>query len=234
MNSNSESNLEIFATMKENALFLLELSSTNSRESIIWKFNTWRYKRTEYNSYLNSTAILGNQKKLPFQMPVVDEHQMTDLNRPGSSQMNNRYGKSYKCSRKSEASSPDLIWTANEMFQCLESLGANVARESAPYDRISYSESSFDRVSNSLNCEESQIHLTIQFSMNCFIWLAAVGYFVGHWRQWTIWQCCPDECFSNQQYNAVEVPQEHVNGPGMVRVIDCKSIRLPTGWKLWE
>lgn len=82
-------------------------------------------------------------------MPVVNENQIADV--PGSSrndiQFNNRHGKGVKVSRKSEASSPDLIWSATEMFQCLESLGANVTKDSAPYDRISYSESSFDRVS---------------------------------------------------------------------------------------
>lgn len=86
-------------------------------------------------------------------MPVVNEHQMADPNRAGSSrnepQFVNRYGKSFRGSRKSEASSPDLIWSVSDMFLCLESLGANVAKDSAPYDRISYSESSFDRVSHS-------------------------------------------------------------------------------------
>lgn len=86
-------------------------------------------------------------------MPVVNEHQIIDPNRAGSSrndaQSTNRFSKSFKNSRKSEASSPDLIWSIPDMFLCLESLGATVAKDSAPYDRISYSESSFDRVSHS-------------------------------------------------------------------------------------
>lgn len=93
--------------------------------------------------------MLGAQKRLPYQMPVVNEHQSTDPNRAGSSRNDgifNRYSKSFKTSRKSEASSPDLIWSVPDMFFCLESLGATVAKDSAPYDRISYSESSFDRV----------------------------------------------------------------------------------------
>lgn len=94
---------------------------------------------------------MGNQKKLPYQMPVVNEHQITDPNQAGSSRndalFSNRHGKGFKGSRKSEASSPDLIWSVPDMFLCLESLGATVAKDSAPYDRISYSESSFDRVS---------------------------------------------------------------------------------------
>lgn len=85
-------------------------------------------------------------------MPVVNEHQKIDPNRAGSSrndsQFNNRFSKSFKSSQKSEASSPDLIWSVSDMFLCLESLGANVAKDSAPYDRISYSESSFDRVNH--------------------------------------------------------------------------------------
>lgn len=85
-------------------------------------------------------------------MPVVNENQIVD--HPGSSRhdmhLGNRYGKGGKASRKSEATSPDLMWTASEIFHCLESLGANVTKDSAPYDRISYSESSFDRVSRVL------------------------------------------------------------------------------------
>lgn len=84
-------------------------------------------------------------------MPVVNEHQITDPNQAGSSRndalFSNRYSKAFKGSRKSEASSPDLIWSVPDMFLCLESLGATVAKDSAPYDRISYSENSFDRVS---------------------------------------------------------------------------------------
>lgn len=83
-------------------------------------------------------------------MPVVTEHQIIDQNRAGSSrtdQYANRFAKSSKSSRKSEASSPELIWSVPDMFLCLDSLGATVAKESAPYDRIGYSEGSFDRVS---------------------------------------------------------------------------------------
>lgn len=91
-------------------------------------------------------------------MPVVSEHHhMMDQNRAGSSQYANRLGKSYK--RKSEASSPELIWCVPDMFLCLESLGATVAKDSAPYDRIGYSESSFDRVSLRL-----RLHLYVQFN----------------------------------------------------------------------
>lgn len=82
-------------------------------------------------------------------MPVVDEHQMAGSSR-NDAQINNRFGKNYKGSRKSEASSPEQIWSATDMFQCLDSLRANVPKDSAPYDRISYSESSFDRVRNIL------------------------------------------------------------------------------------
>lgn len=99
--------------------------------------------------------MLGNQRKLPYQMPVVSEHKIIDQNRAGSSrsdgQYANRFGKSYKCSRKSEALSPELIWSVPDMFSCLDSLGATVANDAAPYDRIGYSESSFDRVSIVLN-----------------------------------------------------------------------------------
>lgn len=83
-------------------------------------------------------------------MPVVNEHQISDQNRAGSSrcdQYANRFGKNGKLSRKSEASSPELLWLVPDMFLCLDSLGATVAKDTAPYDRIGYSENSFDRVS---------------------------------------------------------------------------------------
>lgn len=95
-------------------------------------------------------AILSNQRKLPNQMPVVNEHQIVDPNRASSSrhdaQFTNRFSKSFKSTRKSEASSPELMWSIPDMFLCLDSLGATVTKDSAPYDRVSYSESSFDRV----------------------------------------------------------------------------------------
>lgn len=109
------------------------------------------------------TAILGNQRKLPYQMPVVNEHQTFDSSR-NETQFINRYMRSYKGSRKSEASSPDLIWSVSDMFLCLESLGANIARDLAPYDRISYSESSFDRVSRIL--KKKSVFLQITFFVN--------------------------------------------------------------------
>lgn len=92
--------------------------------------------------------MLGNQRKLPHQMPVVNEHQIVDQNRAGSSrsdgQYASRFGKSYKNSRKSEATSPELIWSVPDIFLCLDALGASIAKDAAPYG---YSENSFDRVS---------------------------------------------------------------------------------------
>lgn len=141
------------------------------------------------------TAILGNQRKLPYQMPVVSENQIIDQNRAGSSrsdQYANRFGKSYKCSRKSEASSPELIWSVPDMFLCLDSLGATVAKDSAPYDRIGYSESSFDRVSvmHILSHFWIQFHRFIFFLY--FFKTASIGYIIGCWR-WC--------CIRNRGYN---------------------------------
>lgn len=156
MKCSNDSNFDMFTMMKENALFLLELSSTNSRKfDVVQYFLHVHNKQIEpklisNKKHLICTAILGNQRKLPYQMPVVSEHQISDQNRAGSSrsdQYASRFGKSFKCPRKSEASSPELIWSVPDMFLCLDSLGATVAKDSAPYDRIGYSESSFDRVS---------------------------------------------------------------------------------------
>lgn len=98
--------------------------------------------------------MLSNQKRLPFQMPVVNEHQIVqaDVNRAGSSradwQTSNRYSlRSLKSSRKSELSSPDIMWHTSDIFSCLESLGASVTKDDTPYDMLGYTENSFDRVS---------------------------------------------------------------------------------------
>lgn len=151
MKSSNDSNFDMFTMMKENALFLLELSSTNSRKLQNKNQNKFNIVIVNIKKHSVHTAILGNQRKLPYQMPVVNEHHIIDQNRAGSSrgdgQFANRFGKSYKCSRKSEATSPELIWSVPDMFLCLDSLGATITKDSAPYDRIGYSESSFDRVS---------------------------------------------------------------------------------------
>lgn len=90
--------------------------------------------------------MLGAQKKQSsFQMPVVNEHQTMSGRDAFIMNRNGRFSKSY---RKSEVPSPESIWQVSEMFLCLESLGASVARDSAPYDRMSYAESSFDRVNS--------------------------------------------------------------------------------------
>lgn len=147
--SSSESNNDMFAVMKENAMFLLELSSTSSRMS----YECSVFEKFVSNQFISFAAILGNQKKHSFQMPVVNEHQPTD--RAGSSRIEfSRHGKTTRSYRKSEVPSPELIWQVSDMFLCLESLGASVAKDSAPYDRMSYAESSFDRVS-SINIRES-------------------------------------------------------------------------------
>lgn len=103
--------------------------------------------------FYNILAILSNQKKSPFQMPVVNEHQInqSDPNRPGTSrsdwQLSNRYSiRSNISARKSEILSPDLMWHASDMFSCLESLGASVMKDAAPYDALGYADSNFDRV----------------------------------------------------------------------------------------
>lgn len=100
--------------------------------------------------------MLNNQKRSPFQMPVVNENQIiqSDLNRPSTSRNewlpSNRFSmRSFKSfSRKSEILSPDQMWLASDTFACLDALGVSVAKETAPYDMFSYAgENGYDRVS---------------------------------------------------------------------------------------
>lgn len=156
--SNCEFNSDLYAMMRENALFLLELSSTNSGECD----ETLRAPQTD-GDMLTSTSIvipaamLGTQKRSPFQMPVVNENQIivqSDLNRPSTSRNewlpSNRFSmRSFKSfSRKSEILSPDQMWVTSDTFACLDALGVSVAKETAPYDMFSYTgENGYDRVS---------------------------------------------------------------------------------------
>lgn len=132
-------NSEIYTMLKDNSLFLLELSSTGS-----------------------TGGILTNQKRSPYQqMPVVSETQLhqiaSDLNKPSTSRgdvngasygnRNNKIGNrdSFKggptgtastpYNRRSEipaCTSPELLWQAPDTFSCLESLGASMTNDS-PY-----------------------------------------------------------------------------------------------------
>lgn len=149
MKTNLELNSDIYGMMRENALFLLELSSTGS-------------------------AILANQKRSPLQqMQMLSEqhdmgrpstsrdernniqnrnHQRNAMNATGGNNSNTR--ENWKGSpnnglnRKAEScDSPELIWQIPDVFSCLESLGASLPNES-PYDAfgLNFAENSFDRV----------------------------------------------------------------------------------------
>lgn len=135
--SNLIVNSEVYTMMKENSMFLLELSSTGP------------------------SSIMGNQKRSPQQMPVLSETQLqqiaSDLNKPGTSRgglsndinsatnRNSKIGSTYNNgkgaffssgpSRRSEMPaciSPELLWQAPETFSCLESLGVPTSQD-APY-----------------------------------------------------------------------------------------------------
>lgn len=139
-------NSEAYKMMKENALFLLELSSTNS-------------------------VSLNNQKKSPQHIATVNEVQsnniLSDNNRPSTSRKSKEFRISTSgrltnssktmISNNSHISpfsknlnipthlSPDLIWPAPEILVCLDSLGASVAND-LPYEIFGINENGFDRV----------------------------------------------------------------------------------------
>lgn len=143
-------NSEVYSMMKENSMFLLELSSTGSG------------------------GIISNQKRSPQQMPVVTEtqlHQITsDLNKPStsrgdinSSARNSKIMLAYNCSRDSAKGptsstpyrrsdvpscvSPELLWQAPDTFSCLESLGASMTNDT-PYTifGLNSTDNGFERV----------------------------------------------------------------------------------------
>lgn len=146
-------NSEVYSMMKENSMFLLELSSTGSG------------------------GIIGNQKRSPQQMPVVTETQLhqiaSDLNKPStsrgdvnSSARNSKVMLAYNSTKGPTSStpyrrsdvpscvSPELLWQAPDTFSCLESLGASMTNDT-PYTifGLNSTDNGFERVSSKLGCE---------------------------------------------------------------------------------
>lgn len=149
-------NSEVYSMMKENSMFLLELSSTGS------------------------AGMMNNQKRSPQQMPVVTETQLhqiaSDLNKPStsrgdnnSSARNSKIMLAYNCrdsvkgptsstpNRRSDIPScisPELIWQAPDTFSCLESLGASMTNDT-PYTifGLNSTDNGFERVSSLFTVE---------------------------------------------------------------------------------
>lgn len=142
-------NSEVYSMMKENSMFLLELSSTGSG------------------------GIISNQKRSPQQMPVVTETQLhqiaSDLNKPStsrgdinSSARNSKIMLAYNSAKGPTSStpyrrsdvpscvSPELLWQAPDSFSCLESLGASMTNDT-PYTifGLNSTDNGFERVCSS-------------------------------------------------------------------------------------
>lgn len=159
--SNLIVNSEVYAMMKENSMFLLELSATGPGH------------------------ILSQQKRSPQQMPVVSETQLqkiaSDLNMPGTSRdlfggcesaaRNSRIGHNYQCGPIEgifppaqgpdlpDGMAPELIWPITNTFSCLESLGCSVSMNQ-PYTifDINSTDSGFERVGL------TRFYFTVNFS----------------------------------------------------------------------
>lgn len=137
-------NSEVYSMMKENSMFLLELSSTGSGGII--------------------------SKRSPQQMPVVTETQLhqiaSDLNKPStsrgditSSARNSKIMLAYNSMKGPTSStpyrgsdvpscvSPELLWQAPDTFSCLESLGASMTNDT-PYTifGLNSTDNGFERV----------------------------------------------------------------------------------------
>lgn len=140
--SNQIINSEVYTMMKDNSMFLLELSASSPGHT--------------------SLTTAGIHKRSSPSMPVVTESQLNqiaaDLQKPCTSRANsdvpNRFnrgghpfgsrGPSFSSStpfanyRKTaenatSAISPELLWQAPESFACLESLGASSTTSQTPY-----------------------------------------------------------------------------------------------------
>lgn len=142
--NNFEINSDIYTTMRENAMFLLELCSSGPGD------------------------VMNAQKRSPLTMSVVNERhdqETQDPNKPSTSraeavihsnrsskyiQPSGLHGKDipkstpYKKYDGISCHSPELVWQIPEDFSCLESLGASIAND-APYDMLTFADNSFDR-----------------------------------------------------------------------------------------
>ncbi|XP_054087808.1 E3 ubiquitin-protein ligase highwire isoform X1 [Zeugodacus cucurbitae] len=156
-------NSEIYTTMRENATFLLELSSSASTLNAPGS-NT-------AVTATNPLNMISSSKRSPQQMPVVVEHQhfnMPDLNKPSTSRgdsarnsrislrMSGKFGSStpYRKSFVGSSVSPEHIWLAPETFACLESLGV-ANNEDLPYEMfgLNATENGFDRPLSEMSYE---------------------------------------------------------------------------------
>ncbi|XP_011290756.1 E3 ubiquitin-protein ligase highwire [Musca domestica] len=132
-------NSDIYNTMRENATFLLELSS-----------NITNLPTDSSNA---ATSGLGISKRSPQQMPVVVEHQhfnISEMNKPSTSRgdaaqqqrhsrvglrITNKFGGNVLL-RKSftgGSCSPEHPWLAPETFACLETFGS-ANKDDLPYE----------------------------------------------------------------------------------------------------
>lgn len=141
--SNQIINSEVYTMMKNNSMFLLELSASSPANTSL-------------------TSATGQKRSSPS-MPVVTESQLnqiaSDLQKPCSSrttsEVNNKSGgkgnfafgsrgpsfssstpfPSYRraADTASNAISPELLWQAPDSFACLESLGASTMTNQTPY-----------------------------------------------------------------------------------------------------
>ncbi|XP_067640218.1 E3 ubiquitin-protein ligase highwire isoform X3 [Eurosta solidaginis] len=157
-------NSEIYTTMRENATFLLELSSSST-------LNATGTNSVTAASCANPLNMGSSSKRSPQQMPVVIEHQhfnMPDSNKPSTSRgdsarnsrigmrMSGKFGSStpYRRSFVGGSISPEHIWLAPEAFACLESLGV-ANNDDLPYEMfgLNATESGFDRPLSEMSYE---------------------------------------------------------------------------------
>ncbi|XP_053950715.1 E3 ubiquitin-protein ligase highwire-like [Anastrepha ludens] len=155
-------NSEIYTTMRENASFLLELSSSAS---------TLNTTGGNVAAGMNPPNLGTSSKRSPQQMPVVVEHQhfnMPDLNKPSTSRgdsarnsriglrMSGKFGSStpYRKSFVGSSASPEHIWVAPETFACLESLGVK-NNEDLPYEMfgLNTTDNGFERPLSEMSYE---------------------------------------------------------------------------------
>ncbi|XP_023291814.2 E3 ubiquitin-protein ligase highwire [Lucilia cuprina] len=153
-------NSEIYTTMRENATFLLELSSNISN-------------LPTDSGHTAAGHATSNSKRSPQQMPVVVEHQhfnMSEMNKPSTSRadtqrhsrvglrITNKFGGNVIYRKSFGGSvSPEQPWLAPETFACLETFGpAN--KEDLPYEifGMGANENGFDRPLSEISYESSE------------------------------------------------------------------------------
>lgn len=133
---NSNMSMEFFDTMKDNALFLLDLNSHNGgllNKSAGNNLMPLKCKTNMRHSSANEFIIQPNTSNFSHRLSsniVVDENNLRRSSLQKQNSITNYFAKKYPgngINGTNETTAPDLLWTPPESITCLEMLNAKLS-----------------------------------------------------------------------------------------------------------